>query len=243
MEQGVSHFNRYELKFWTDRRTRRELLTYLLHFMEPDPHCVQNQAYRITSLYLETHELLTYSEKYNGDLQRRKYRVRFYDGDPSRLFFEVKSKYNAFVKKSRSEMQMNGRDFTDIPALIRREDASLNREFVHGYHALGLQPMVWVDYRRFALRGRHNPSLRVTFDEALGGCSANDWRWDANRLRPLALSRWKEPIILEIKFSGQFPFWLETAMRDFGFIHESISKYGMLMARHYFHEKREQWIH
>ncbi len=243
---AVSEFKRYELKFWTDRRTKRNFMEYLMNFMTVDRHAGSEGDYWITSLYLETDDLTSYREKYDGDLKREKYRIRFYNDDPTTVFFEVKHKYNAFVRKSRSRCSLKDDTFGEIPEMLRRNDgeSKVNAEFFHAYRTLNLAPMVWVTYRRTALVGRNNPSLRVTFDENLRGCEA--YGFDARRRRaqrPATLSRWKDPLILEVKFEHQFPFWLETAMRDFGFLHESISKYGIIMARSYFHERREQWIH
>lgn len=246
MAQNPQEFKRFELKFWTDRRTKRQFLDYLRHFMAPDRHTGPGGDYAITSLYLESHDLLSYREKYDGDLEREKYRIRFYNDDPTTVFFEVKHKYNAFVRKTRSSLSLEGRSFDDIQELLRRAgpDSEINEDFLFNYRARGLTPMVWVSYRRTALVGRNNPSLRVTFDERLSGCKA--YGFDAGcrrRQRAATLSRWKDPLILEIKFEGHFPHWLETAMGDYGFLHESISKYGIVMARSYFHERREQWTH
>lgn len=250
MAETVTEFKRYELKFWTDRRTKRRFMEYLKHFMRPDRHSGPDGDYEITSLYLESHDLATYNEKYNGDLEREKYRIRFYNGDTSTVFFEVKHKYNAFVRKSRSRCDLPGGDFGAVAQLLDEGagagggESGVNADFIYHYHSMGLAPMVWVSYRRTALVGRNNPALRVTFDERLAGCKA--YGFDARqRMRSTGatLSRWRDPLILEVKFEGHFPFWLEAAMRDYGFLQESISKYGITMARCYFHERQERWIH
>ncbi|MFP4378902.1 MAG: VTC domain-containing protein [Candidatus Sumerlaeia bacterium] len=243
MSKQVARFRRYEHKFWTDRRTMRDFLSYLLNFMDFDEHGDEDHSYWITSLYLETHDLMTYAEKYNGDLERRKYRIRFYNDDPSLVFFEVKKKYNAFIDKSRTPFAIPDGDFSKVEAALQSRDSEVNDEFMQAYHEYALAPMAWVAYRRIALVGKNNPALRVTFDMQVSGTSAWGFRPRYEDVRNINLSRWKDPVILEIKFTQQYPLWLEIAMRDLGFIHESISKYGMVMARYYFNEKREQWIH
>ncbi|NQU43110.1 polyphosphate polymerase domain-containing protein [bacterium] len=236
-------FKRYELKFWTDRRTMGGFLDYLLHFMDYDPHSGPDHTYRIISLYMESRDLMTYGEKYNGDLERRKYRVRFYDDDPSTVFFEVKKKYNAFIRKARTGIALDPADFRQVEDLLLRDESPVNKEFLYGYRACQLLPMIWIAYRRVALVGRHNPGLRVTFDDELQACSANGFEPMHHRVRPLNLSRWRCPVILEIKSDHHYPLWMDVAMKDLNLRQESISKYGMAMARHYFHETRETWIH
>ena len=211
--------------------------------MDYDPYQEDGKPYTVCSLYLDTGDLMCYAQKYNGDLVRSKYRIRFYNGDMARLFFEVKSKYNAFVKKSRTSVVPRSASMLEVPELLESEYSKINPDFVYGYKVYHLNPTVWVRYRRTALVGRNNPALRVNFDEEVSGTSAQRFRPLNLSVRPIQFSNWTKRIILEIKFTRQFPLWLENAMRDLGFIQEAISKYGMVLARNYAYRKDVQWTH
>lgn len=61
--------------------------------MQPDPHAV-NGKYFIRSLYFDTPADKALMEKVNGMPIREKFRIRYYNGDPSVIHLEKKSKFD-----------------------------------------------------------------------------------------------------------------------------------------------------
>lgn len=246
MSKGTQSFNRFEFKYWIEHSDKERFIRYLLNFMEFDKNNSDGKPYQICSLYLDTQELDCYQDKFNGNSFRRKYRIRTYNHNYHKLFFEVKEKNNIFVRKKRKTFILDDERVTDIPELLcsGASDQDEGWLFNHAYRHLNLRPTCWVAYKRLALVGRHNPGLRVTFDNDLSGSRAHDFRLRHGTLRSVHWSRWRRPTILEIKFNQYLPYWLEKELGALNLMHESISKYGIVIAKFNFQDWKEKaWIH
>ena len=243
--------HRYEFKYWIEPHMKQRLLAYLLNFMQYDPNNADGEPYKICSLYLDTRDLTCYYEKYNGDMQRRKYRIRAYNDDYSNVVFEIKAKNNIYIQKFREFHSLGDQDFTLLPDMLNSGDPDFQGPFSHACRVLGLAPVCWVAYRRTALTGRNNPKLRVTFDEGLSGTPADSYRLRHMEAQSVFLSHWRRPLIMEIKFDYYLPHWLERCInwlerciKELNLSHESISKYGFGINRFHFNYWPErQWTH
>lgn len=237
-----SEFRRYEFKYWVESRTREEILGYLSNFMSLDPHDPSGDGYRVTSLYLDSPAAGTYREKVDGDIRRRKYRIRYYNDDTSRISLEIKEKRNLYVRKYRRVELLEAGEPLSQNVLCPSGEG--DRTFDASVRMLNLRPSCWVSYRRIALIGNNNRDLRVTFDTGLCGTLASGFSLDALELRPVFLSLWRQPVIMEIKFDHYLPTWMDVCIRELGLTPESISKYGMSLKRFRFNQCAEgQWIH
>lgn len=232
---GTDRFDRYELKYWIGAALRDRLHAYLLDFMEIDPFVRFGDGYRVTSLYFDTPGRRAYLEKVNGDFQRGKHRIRFYDEDPSTLFLEYKRKSGNFVRKERTRRDVGSAGFDAVERLLDVDPSDFAAE------VRGMRPVCWVGYRRTPLVGRDNPLLRVTFDEELRGAAADGFAYAPGRLEPVPGPYPGREVILEIKFNRLFPRWLHNAVLDFELRQESISKFGMTVER-CVREEAGSWI-
>ena len=68
--------------------------------LSPDPHCTDPAGYFISSLYLDDIYDSAYQEKIAGAPQRKKYRIRIYNGDTSRITLECKEKKSDRIEKT-----------------------------------------------------------------------------------------------------------------------------------------------
>jgi len=75
--------NRFELKYIIRWNQAEALKSLLLGYMTPDLHAGNDGAYDISSLYLDSPELLCYWEKIEGLKFRRKLRIRTYGNQHS----------------------------------------------------------------------------------------------------------------------------------------------------------------
>ena len=238
----ASEFRRYEFKYWVEPRVKQRFLDYLLNFMSLDAHDPAGAGYQVTSLYLDNPAIQTYREKVDGDIERRKYRIRYYNGDHRKLFLEIKEKRNFFVRKLRRMERLEADEpiSQDLLSLSGEGDCS----FAFAVKAQNLRPFCWVSYQRIALVGKHNQDLRVTFDTNLCGTLATGFSLGHMELRPLLLSQWRRQVIMEIKFDHYLPTWMDVGIRELGLTPQSISKYGMGVNRFHFNEWAEnRWIH
>ena len=86
MEHGLRH----EYKYLISRADAELLKLRLPHFMERDPHAGETGRYTIRSLYFDDFNNTAYYDKTDGVNYRAKYRIRFYNYDPSQLKLEKK---------------------------------------------------------------------------------------------------------------------------------------------------------
>lgn len=66
--------------------------------MQTDPHAVEGK-YKVRSLYFDTPTDKALREKIDGVDKREKFRLRYYNGDVSRIYLEKKSKQNGLGNK------------------------------------------------------------------------------------------------------------------------------------------------
>ena len=70
----------------------------LRRVLQPDTHAVDGR-YLIRSLYFDTPEDRALREKLDGVSRREKFRIRYYNGDTSRIRLEKKSKFGSLGNK------------------------------------------------------------------------------------------------------------------------------------------------
>jgi len=91
---------------------------------------------------------------------------------------------------------------------------------------IAARPMVLIRYMRQAFEGNSENKVRVTFDRQLAYCVTNRPEvrlggrgWQRN---PFTLGG----VILEIKFTNNYPAWLSQMVKYFNLEVRSISKFG-----------------
>ena len=187
--------------------------------------------YRISSLYLDAPDLALYRQTQAGEKDRFKLRVRTYDDDPSHpAYLEVKRKVNNVVHKRRvglgrddaRTLMMRHSPGTVLSRLIetRRADAEY---FSHHMERLSALPAIRVQYMREAYEATGNEPVRVTMDSELRhavtlnddlGHTSGDW-----------IDTPVSGIIIEIKFTERFPWWVKEFIRGFELRQQSVPKY------------------
>lgn len=134
--------------------------------MEWDPHATGGE-YLVRSLYFDNAADTILREKLDGVNVREKFRLRYYNGDPTFLRLEKKSKINGLCLKQTAPLSP-----AQAQALLSRElnwmkssPVPLHRELYDRMLHRGLRPKTVVDYTRepFVLSAGH---VRVTLDIA-----------------------------------------------------------------------------
>ena len=193
--------------------------------------------YRISSLYLDTSGLRLYHETLDGQAERNKLRIRSYSRDPrSPVFLEIKRRLNNVVEKVRARVDRETvRAILDRRAPSPREiglsgpEADSYSEFVGLVERLDAHPILHVGYRRQAYMGTFQNEARVTFDRDIVCAPAGelDALDETTVTQPIENQR----VVLELKFTGRFPRWIETLVEHFELGRTSYSKYGEAVRR------------
>jgi hypothetical protein len=205
--------SRFELKYLLTEAQALRVRDFVGHHIGLDEHSAKQPdlSYPVHSLYLDSDDLVTYWHTINGDRNRFKLRIRYYDSDPgSPVFFEIKRRVNHCIKKQRGGVRnemvrslLGGYHPEPQHLLSRsaRQMVALQRfcELMQQIHA---KPKVHIAYEREAYVS-DDDSYRVTLDRRI--------RAEA-RLDGVIRTRMSDPVytfpdtvVLELKFTNRFP--------------------------------------
>lgn len=178
--------------------------------MEWDPHATGGE-YLVRSLYFDNAADTILREKLDGVNVREKFRLRYYNGDPTFLRLEKKSKINGLCLKQSAPLSP-----AQAQALLSRElnwmkssPVPLHRELYDRMLHRDLRPKTVVDYTRepFVLSAGH---VRVTLDYNLRtAVHCADFLAPACLTLPVGAS----PIILEVKWDEYLPDIIRDAVQ------------------------------
>jgi hypothetical protein len=224
---------RYEMKYLISEIDAAGIVNYVQPFLPPDRYSKLHRGgqYPIVSLYLDSPDLQLCRESYDGIRNRFKLRIRSYTDEPEYpRFFEIKRRINRVIVKSRARVTDQ-----DVPVLLAGKslppqgyttDTEALNQFQMYAAAIRAGPVVLIRYLRQAFEGTTEDRVRVTFDREL--C----YKITSEPCVRLSGSGWQRNdlttgyTILEIKFNGCYPAWLNRLVRHFDLEARAISKYG-----------------
>src|ERR1041385_1486847 len=96
--------SRFEQKYIISEDVALQVREFVRSYLELDENGVgkPNYSYPVHSLYLDSEELRFYWNTINGDKNRFKLRLRFYNDNPDTpIFFEIKRRMNNCILKQR----------------------------------------------------------------------------------------------------------------------------------------------
>jgi hypothetical protein len=216
--EGLPGQGRHEAKYLVSEPLAEAVRRHAAPWVQPDPHARRSpdSSYRIESLYLDTVDYRLYGDTLDGAANRFKLRIRSY-GDLAVRFLEVKHKHGSLVRKERQRVYGRLDEILDRLA-SGIELHTFGRHVVH----LGARPVVHVGYWRQAMVGSFHDSTRLTFDRRL------EW---ADPELVAAGPAWhpipENRVVLELKFDGSMPFWMQDVVRRFGLRRTACSKYAL----------------
>jgi SPX domain protein involved in polyphosphate accumulation len=232
--------SRYEMKYIVSESTARFMKDFVLTYLQPDEHSrpEQKYGYPVRSLYLDTRHLSLYRQTVRGIKNRFKLRIRFYDDNPAHpVFMEIKRRQTDVIRKQRAAVTreaarrfLSGFDLTDDDLMYDNAD---ERKLVKSFHAMRdfcylkkeilADASLYVCYYREAFVSKANNTLRVTFDRDVRACPyfLDDSLFSPGRGVATAIPG----VILEIKFTNQYPGWINEMVRQFQIQRRSVPKY------------------
>ncbi len=227
---------RWELKYIIPEATAQAVRQFVSSYTVLDDYGVgkPHNSYPIHSLYLDSEALTIYWHTINGNKNRFKLRLRFYDNDPeSPVFFEIKRRMNNAILKQRGGVRRKSVDYIlagHLPQpehLIKqdspKEHVALQRfsQYLKEYKAV---PKAHIHYLREAWVSRHDNSLRVTFDRNVLISAEPTARLEIDHVNPTCV--YGKDVVLEFKFTGRFPDYLRECCRIFGLTTTTAAKYA-----------------
>jgi hypothetical protein len=223
---------RFELKYLIDEATARQVRDFARCHLLRDDHAIPElrYAYPIYSLYLDGPGLQLYRATVEGQMNRFKLRIRYYNDRPaSPVFFEIKRRVNEAIMKERAVVRrerlsdllagrcpmpgdlVNPNDFKGYSAL---------RRFCELRSNIGATGKVIVYYLREAWVTPADDNVRLTFDRELKTA-----RYDGTLDNKLFVPAEMGGVVLELKFDNRFPLWMQELAESCDLYRTSFPKY------------------
>jgi hypothetical protein len=214
---------RSEHKYFISEYEVDRLIECLKSVLYVDKNCTNSEPYTITSFYFDDYEDSHFMEKLQGINFREKFRIRFYNSDPSYPSFEVKRKKHSYIEKSSLRL-----DYSEAQKILSGDfsvlDKSPDFEYLCYYmRDHKFKPKSVVKYERMAFYLPFD-NIRITFDLNLRGST----NFSISDLNDFKVNKFFMPLnyqILELKYYGELPPFLKKILSTSSLNQSSISKY------------------
>ena len=179
-------------------------------------------SYFIRSLYFDDYKNTSYYQVLDGLSKREKYRIRYYDLDPSYITLEKKSKRNNLGKKDKDRLT---KDL--VLKFINNEEIESNKpvvtELQRKMKTAFYKPVVIIDYERSAFTYPVN-DVRITLDYNIS-CSYEFSKFFDKNINSIPLLE-KNTAILEVKYNDFLPDFIKNLINMKNLEITSFSKYS-----------------
>ena len=239
---------RYELKYQVSEEKALRIRDFVQGYLEIDEYGAlqPNLSYPTLSLYLDSDRLDTYWHAINGNRNRFKLRLRYYDDQPDTpVFFEIKRRDDNVILKERGAVRKSAVRWLLAGHMPERQHM-LNpkdteafvavQRFCHLMQSLCARPKMHVAYLREAYENPRDNNVRVTLDRQVGSQPNPNPRLIAKSPRPHLV--FGPTVILELKFTARYPKWFRDLVETFHCMQMGAAKYSEgIFAR------GEDWVH
>ena len=192
-----------------------------------------NLSYPVHSLYLDSPALRLYQTTINGEKNRYKLRVRFYENRPGApVFLEVKRRMNNTISKERGGVCREALDSLlaghppEPGQMVAAGPIQITaiQNFIQHMKELNATPKVHVAYLREAWISTRDNSVRVTLDRQIR-CEPEPTAFLSTTMgNPRYV--FGNKVVLELKFTNRFPDWFCELVRVFSLVQCGAAKYA-----------------
>ena len=226
---------RFEQKYLVPEATAHCIREFLGAYLELDENGTgkPNFSYPVHSLYLDSDRLNLYWETINGNKNRFKLRLRFYNDDPDTpVYFEIKRRVNNCILKQRGGVRRGAvhwllaGHFPEPDHLLTRDARQLValQRFCQLMSEIHARSKVHICYMREAWVSTLDNSVRVTLDRQVLAEPNLVARISTEVRQPVPVFR-RPNVILELKFTNRFPDWFRELVRLFNCMQCGAAKY------------------
>jgi VTC domain len=235
MENDKLQPQRFELKYLVTEDVALAMRDFVRSYLVPDEFASKSSdfSYPNHSLYLDSDDLRIYWDVVNGNKNRYKLRLRYYDDNPAApVFFEIKRRSDNAILKERGAVRRQfvaGLLAGQLPEpghLVSNHPKHLTalQHFCRLMHDSAAKPKTHVCYMREAWMSAADNSVRVTFDREV--CSAPHTEPVVTTHMENPVMPWDKLVILELKFTTRFPNWFFEMVRLFNAMQCGVAKYA-----------------
>lgn len=214
---------RHELKFQVSDLELQMIRYRLKLLMQADIH-QDEDAYTVRSLYFDDLYDSCMRENEDGVDNRRKYRIRIYNGSDRVIKLEKKIKIRGMTRKVSQEISrtdcltyMSGKAIE-----LGADHSDLERELYAEMKMSGMHPVSIVEYERTAFV-EPKGNVRITFDRNIGVNEKMEEFLDQDispvPVLPMGVH------VLEVKYDELLPEYISQVLETGGLQRSSFSKY------------------
>ena len=225
---------RFEFKYLVDEPTARSVRDFVQGHLDLDAYGARmpDWSYPVHSLYLDSPDLGLCRSTINGDRNRFKMRLRFYENHPaSPVYLEIKRRKDNCIFKKRCGIHpraVAGILAGHVPDPGDRIDGPDCRpgfleEYLQLITRLGAAPVAHVAYRREAWISPADNSVRVTLDREVFWDEEDTGSPDVRMRHPVRV--FGDQVVVELKFTDRFPAWFGDLVRTHHLVRCGAAKY------------------
>jgi len=233
--------SRFELKYLIPNRVAWKVRDFIQQHLELDEFGVgkPNLSYPIHSLYLDSDDWKIFWQGNNGNKNRFKLRIRYYNESPKTpVFWEIKRRMKDIILKQRCAIKreavhrvINGLMPTRSEMLEPDNPSELKtiEEFFRLQLDLNAKGKMDVAYDREAYVSPHNNEFRVTFDRNVRVCLRPDQLLTTKMENVFQCTGEghdpEDVVIFELKFTERFPNFYRDLVRHFDLMQTGAAKF------------------
>ena len=215
---------RYEKKFLINSYQIELLKNNLLAALYLDSNIKSDDgSYFIRSLYFDDYKDTSYNQVIDGISKREKYRIRYYNLDPSYITLEKKSKENNLGKKDKDKLTKEEVE-NFINGIENNCDKPVVNELQNKMKTNFYKPVIIIDYLRRAFTYPIN-DVRITIDYNIS-CSYEINKFFEKDINSIPLLD-KNMAILEVKYNEFLPDVIKRVINIRNLEVTSFSKYSV----------------
>ena len=151
---------RYERKFLIDNK-KKFIIKKKLNLFEIF------RSRKISNIYLDNPKRKNFIDNVDGENNRMKFRIRYYDNNFSSLNFEIKKKINNVVKKKQILLSGDKKDIQSTDGIKKLIKYLVLKHKLPSF-LLNYQPSSINEYKREYFLHKVNKDIRITFDTKVG---------------------------------------------------------------------------
>lgn len=227
---------RYELKYQVPEDKALRIRDFVQGYLEIDEYGAlqPSLSYPTLSLYLDSDSLDTHWQTVNGNRNRFKLRLRYYDDQPDTpVFFEIKRREDNVIIKERGGVRKSAVRWLLAGHLPERrhmlnahDDAAMVavQHFCELMVGLNAKPKVHIAYMREAYENPRDNNVRVTLDRRVESQPNPGSRLIARSPSPHLV--FGKTVVLELKFTARYPNWFRDLVETFNCMQMGAAKYS-----------------
>ena len=233
-------FQRYECKYVIPEHLHDQIVDFVQCYSHPDTftESSKDNRYVITSLYLDSPDMICHQAKELKSLNRFKLRIRTYGEEADGpVFFEIKRKIKGVIFKRRVQTRRSSWMECEYGSdkLLKDPNArnvDVMSEFVELAERYNMGPAMLVRYTREAYESDIDTYGRVTFDRKIASHFPEGYRLQTDGSGwfslddPIAMGGLATGTVLELKFANRAPMWMTDLVQRFRLQMRGFSKYS-----------------